>query len=121
MGGVDWFKNAIIYHILIDRFAGFKILKNWEEPVFLGGNIKGIIQSLPYLNNLGINTIWISPFYKTSEYHGYHITDFYQVEPHFGTVKEIKELIEIIHKNKKYRANITFIRLKKQSGIPDPR
>jgi len=99
MGGVDWFKNAIIYHILIDRFAGFKTSKNWEKPEFLGGNIKGIIQNLPYLNKLGINTIWISPFYKTSEYHGYHITDFYKVEPHFGTIKDIKKLIETAHKN----------------------
>lgn len=102
MGGADWFKNAIIYHILIDRFAGFKTSNNWEKPEFLGGNIKGIIQSLPYLDKLGINTIWISPFYKTSEYHGYHITDFYQVEPHFGTIKDIKKLIEIIHKNNMY-------------------
>jgi len=99
MGGVDWFKNAIIYQILIDRFAGFKSLHNWEKPEFLGGNIKGIIQSLPYLDELGINTIWISPFCKTSEYHGYHITDFYQVELHFGTIKDIKNLIEATHKN----------------------
>ena len=86
MGGTDWFKNSVIYHILIDRFAGFKSSKGWEKPEFLGGTIQGIIESLPYLDELGINTIWISPFYKTSEYHGYHITDFYQVEPHFGTI-----------------------------------
>lgn len=99
MGGVDWFKNAVIYQILIDRFAGFKSIKNWGKPEFLGGNIKGIIEKLPYLHNLGVNTIWISPFYKTSEYHGYHITDFYQVDPHFGTTKDIKKLIEIVHKH----------------------
>lgn len=97
MGGVDWFKNAVIYHILIDRFAGFKSTENWEKPKFLGGNIKGIIQKLQYLCCLGVNTIWISPFYKTSEYHGYHITDFYRVDPHFGTTKDLKELIEIVH------------------------
>jgi len=98
MGGVDWFKSSIIYHILIDRFAGFKTSKNWENPKFLGGNIKGIIEKLPYLEDLGINTIWLSPFYKTSEYHGYHITDFFQVDPHFGTSQDIEKLIEIVHK-----------------------
>jgi glycosidase len=98
MDGTDWFKNAIIYHILIDRFAGFKSPKSWEKPEFLGGTIQGIIESLSYLDELGINTIWISPFYKTSEYHGYHITDFYQVEPRFGTIKDIKKLIEVVHK-----------------------
>ena len=49
MGGVDWFKNVIIYHILIDRFAGYTSTKNWDKPIFLGGNIKGIIKKLPYL------------------------------------------------------------------------
>jgi len=97
MDGVDWFKNAIIYHILIDRFAGFASTENWDKPIFLGGNIKGIIEKLPYLQNLGINTLWISPFYKTNTYHGYHITDFYQVDPHYGTKEDIKKLIKAVH------------------------
>lgn len=74
MAGVDWFNKAIIYHILIDRFAGFESTKNWNKPEFLGGNIRGIIGEIAYLKQLGINTLWISPFYKTSAYHGYHIT-----------------------------------------------
>jgi len=98
MMGVDWFKNAIIYHILIDRFSGFKSTKNWHKPDFLGGNIRGIIEKLPYLKHLGINTLWISPFYKTSAYHGYHITDFFQIDPHFGTTNDLSELIESVHK-----------------------
>jgi len=98
MGGVDWFKNAIIYHILIDRFAGFTSTKNWDKPVFIGGNINGVIKKIPYLKDLGINTIWLSPFYKTSEYHGYHITDFYDVDPHFGNLEELKKLIKSVHK-----------------------
>jgi glycosidase len=98
MSSIAWFKNAVIYHILIDRFAGFKSIDNWEKPDFLGGNIKGIVEKLPYLKKLGVDTIWISPFYKTSEYHGYHITDFFQVDPHFGTTKDIIELIDKVHK-----------------------
>jgi glycosidase len=99
MGNTDWFKRATIYHILIDRFAGFKSDIEWDKPNFLGGNIKGIIEKIPYLHNLGINTIWISPFYKCSEYHGYHITDFYQVDPHFGSLNDIEKLIKIVHKH----------------------
>ncbi|MCK4332986.1 MAG: hypothetical protein KAV40_05340 [Thermoplasmatales archaeon] len=99
MGGIDWFKNAIIYHIIIDRFAGFDSADNWDKSTFLGGNIRGIIKKLPYLNDLGITTIWISPFYKTSAYHGYHITDFYQVDPHFGTLEDIKDIINAVHEH----------------------
>ncbi len=89
-------KQGVIYHIFIDRFAGFHNTKNWDQPIFLGGTIKGIIDKLPYLLDLGVTTLWISPFYKTSAYHGYHITDFYQVDPHFGTLEDIKELIQRI-------------------------
>ena len=98
MVSVEWFKDSIIYHILIDRFAGFRSTENWEKPQFLGGNIKGITEKLNYLKDLGINTIWISPFYKCSEYHGYHITDFFEVDPHFGTLNDLKELIDTCHK-----------------------
>jgi len=99
MKNKNWFKNAIIYQILIDRFAGFKTIKDWDKPNFIGGNIKGIISNFDYLLDLGVNTIWLSPFYETSEYHGYHITDFYKVDPHFGTIDDLKSLIKKVHDN----------------------
>ena len=95
---IDWFKHAIIYHILIDRFSN-TLPPSSDKPVFLGGTIRGIIEKIPYLKDLGIDTIWISPFYKTSAYHGYHITDFFQVDTHFGTKKDLITLIESIHQN----------------------
>jgi cyclomaltodextrinase len=102
MGGADWFRHAIIYHILIDRFAGFTTTNAWDTPQFLGGNLKGIIKALPYLKDLGVNTLWISPFYKTSAYHGYHITDFYDVDPRFGTKDDLNQLISTVHNNSMY-------------------
>jgi len=102
MSGVDWFKDAVIYHILIDRFAGYQSTENWDKPVFLGGNVKGVIEKLPYLQDLGVNTIWISPFYKTSTYHGYHVTDFYELESRFGTHEDLKQLFKKVHRNGMY-------------------
>ncbi len=98
MSNVNWFKEAIIYQIFIDRFAGFN-KNNWEKPEFIGGNLKGIIKKLPYLKELGVNTLWISPFYKTSAYHGYHITDYFKIDPHFGSLQDLKNLIKKVHKN----------------------
>jgi glycosidase len=95
--GTNWFKNAIVYHILIDRFAGVTTPENWNRPEFIGGNLRGIIDKLDYLQELGINTLWISPFYETSAYHGYHVTDFFKVEPHFGTLDDLRELIDKVH------------------------
>lgn len=97
MTDADWIKHGVIYHILIDRFAGFPSTHHWNQPNFLGGNIRGIIEKLPYLLDLGVTTLWISPFYQTSAYHGYHITDFYRVDPHFGTLDDLKELIQESH------------------------
>lgn len=95
----NWMKNAIIYQILIDRFAGYDPHKDWNQNQFIGGNIKGIIDTLPYLKNLGVNTLWISPFYETSAYHGYHVTNFFDVEPQFGSKLDLQRLIDLAHQN----------------------
>ncbi|MFA5103326.1 MAG: alpha-amylase family glycosyl hydrolase [Candidatus Thermoplasmatota archaeon] len=97
MDHLEWLNQGAIYHILIDRFAGFHSTRNWDQPEFLGGTLRGIIDRLPYLLDLGVTTLWISPFYKTSAYHGYHITDFYQVDPRFGTLEDLQELIRQSH------------------------
>ncbi|MEJ2658325.1 MAG: alpha-amylase family glycosyl hydrolase [Desulfobacterales bacterium] len=98
MADTDWFKQAIVYQIMIDRFAGLKS-REWNKPEFLGGNIKGITEKLGYLKALGVNTLWLSPFYETSAYHGYHVTDFMKVEPNFGTLEDLEELIKKAHDN----------------------
>ncbi len=93
-----WFADALIYHILIDRFAGYNPALDWEKPEFIGGNIRGIINKIDYIKNLGINTLWLSPFYETTAYHGYHITDFYKPDSRFGSLNDIKHLISVFQK-----------------------
>jgi len=107
-GQADWFGDAIVYHILIDRFAGSDTSIDWQKPVFMGGNLKGITSKLPYLCGLGINTIWLSPVNKTSAYHGYHVTDFYNIDEHFGSLKDLNELIAKAH-NKNIRIILDFV------------
>ncbi len=66
-----------------------------------GGDIKGITDRLPYLQDLGITTVWINPVLTNnmphSSYHGYAITDFYEIDPRFGTLAEYKNLISTAH------------------------
>ncbi len=95
MSAIDWFKKAVIYQVFIDRFHGFQKTKNLPE--FLGGNINGVIEKLDYLVSLGINVIWLSPFNESLNYHGYHITDFKKVDPHFGPEEDLKRLIGEAH------------------------
>jgi len=63
----------------------------------MGGNLTGVSDRLSYLKDLGINTIWLSPVYKNTAYHGYHITDFYSTDKRFGTEQELTELIRKAH------------------------
>ena len=89
MQNTNWLSKAVIYHIFIDRFfqGGAHARRNSppdHKPVFCGGNLQGIAEKMDYLQDLGINAIWLSPFTKTTAYHGYHVTDFYRVEEHFG-------------------------------------
>jgi len=84
-----------IYHIMIDRF--FPTGKGDAEGNFKGGGIKDIISHLDYIRHLGMTGIMLTPFYRTAAYHGYHIIDFEQVDPHFGIWDDIKLLIDAVH------------------------
>ncbi|SEM43258.1 Glycosidase [Syntrophus gentianae] len=100
----SWFNNAIMYHILIDRFSGFTPdgALRWDTPDSVGGNINGITAKLDYLSALGVNTLWLSPFYQNAgnkdAYHGYHITDYFSVDSRFGTNDDLGILINECHK-----------------------
>ncbi|MDO4310915.1 MAG: alpha-amylase family glycosyl hydrolase [Prevotella sp.] len=86
----------MLYHILIDRFAVDD--NNAGEVCFKGGNLKGILSALDYIQGLGVVGIILTPFYETDAYHGYHITDYKQVDPHFGTWDDVRRLVNEVHR-----------------------
>lgn len=102
----------IIYFILTDRFNdanpenNFNVDKN-NLQAYHGGDLKGIIEKIPYLKSLGITSIWISPvndnrdkdFFGGWGYHGYWIKDFMKMEEHFGTIEDLQKLSAELHKN----------------------
>lgn len=62
------------------------------------GDLQGIIQKLDYIENLGVNLLWICPFYRSPmDDNGYDVSDFYSVDPIFGTLKDAQELIAKAH------------------------
>lgn len=69
---------------------------------FQGGTLKGVRSKLTYLRNLGITTIWLSPVFKQrneqNTYHGYGIQDFLEVDPRFGSRKDLVDLVDSAHK-----------------------
>jgi len=96
----SWFKEAIIYQIFIDRFAGDpgqELPKQKDLSEIYGGTLKGIISKLEYLQELGINCIWLTPLFPTSSHHGYDATDYSTIEPRLGTMADFQELINQAH------------------------
>ena len=61
------------------------------------GDIRGIINSLDYLQDLGVQCLWLTPIQKSDSYHGYDISDYYAVDKRFGTVDDYRELIYKAH------------------------
>lgn len=106
---LSWMNGStIIYHIFIDRFACFNPATKDDKPTWVGGTIAGVIEKLSYLSDLGVNCILLSPFFEGRAYHGYHITNFYEVDSHFGDKQVLKKLVDSCHKLK-IRIVIDFV------------
>jgi 4-alpha-glucanotransferase len=115
--------NDVLYLIMIDRFNDGDRTNN-EPPqsrgiydrenkfYYHGGDLQGVIDKLPYLKDLGVTAIWLTPWYDNYDrlnqielkegkpstgFHGYNPQDFYAVEEHFGSLDKLKELVEAAH------------------------
>lgn len=62
------------------------------------GDLKGVTQKLDYLQSLGVKGIWLMPINASPSYHGYDVTDYYNINPDYGTMDDYKELIKECHK-----------------------
>lgn len=106
--------SDVMYLILPDRFANGDPTN--DEPAdrpnshdrskaraYHGGDLRGIRDHLPYLKDLGVTTLWLTPILKNAtpdEYHGYGAVDLYTVDPHLGTVENYQELVAEAHKQR---------------------
>ena len=107
-GFAGFTSKDVMYLIMPDRFAdgdpsndGPNHLAERTNPHgWHGGDLRGIIQHLDYLQQLGITTVWITPIdqnHEADSYHGYGTTDMYAVDEHFGTLDDLKALSAELH------------------------
>ncbi len=104
----DW-RGEVIYQLMVDRFANGDI--NNDHGVspgdlgrYQGGDWQGVIDQVDYLVDLGVTTVWISPVVRNVEsdagfdgYHGYWAQDFLDVNPHFGDLAKLREMVQVLH------------------------
>lgn len=106
---IPWMKEAVFYQIFVDRFERGDFEKedayiNMEwggiptPKSFAGGDLKGIEKRLPYLQDLGINVLYLTPVFKSVSNHKYDISDYYEIDRQFGTKEDLKRLVKKAHK-----------------------
>ncbi|MFZ0479692.1 MAG: alpha-amylase family glycosyl hydrolase [Terriglobales bacterium] len=104
-------RDDVIYLIMPDRFAdgdpsndrpaGSTGVYDRSQPkAYHGGDLRGIHEHLGYLHDLGVTTLWLTPVWKNtdSDYHGYHVVDFYALDEHMGSMEEYQSLAADAHK-----------------------
>src|SRR5581483_11604716 len=116
-------EDEVIYFLLPDRFengdsgndrgglAGDRLVTGFDPTdagFYHGGDLKGLRSRLDYIKSLGATAIWVGPIYKnkpvqgapgreSAGYHGYWVTDFTHVDPHFGTDADLRSVVEAAH------------------------
>ena len=116
-------EDEVIYFLLPDRFENGDVandrgglkgdrLATGYDPTrkgfYLGGDLKGLTARLDYLGGMGVTAIWLAPIFKnkpvqgptgqeSAGYHGYWVTDFTTVDPHFGTEADFKTFVDAAH------------------------
>jgi hypothetical protein len=103
----EWARDAIFYQIFPDRFAnGDKTndppdVKPWgTTPTYsnwMGGDLKGVLDHLEYLRDLGVNGLYFNPIFATRSNHGYDTTDYKRVDPRFGSLATLKSITARAH------------------------
>jgi len=108
MAQPPWLREAVFYAIFPDRFANGDRTNDpaecmaWgDRPGFAsvaGGDITGIRQKLDYLQDLGVNVLYTTPIFAAPTNHKYDTSDYFRVDPAFGTNAEFKELVDEVHR-----------------------
>ncbi|WP_394187639.1 glycoside hydrolase family 13 protein [Paenisporosarcina quisquiliarum] len=103
-----WVKDTTWYQIFPDRFNNGNPSINpsdtlvWGEvePTpsnFFGGDFEGVLQKLDYLVDLGINGVYFTPIFKAKSNHKYDTSDYFEIDPQFGTKDDLKRLVNACH------------------------
>ncbi|HEK9099690.1 alpha-amylase [Bacillus pfraonensis] len=96
-------QDEVIYSIMVDRFNNGDAKNDKQLDVgnlegYQGGDIQGIIKRIDYIKDMGFTTIMLSPIFKSKTYDGHDTVDFKKVNEHFGSLQDVKQLVQEAHK-----------------------
>lgn len=100
----QWAHNKVIYQIFPARFApDHKVPDSlwYRTPIpgnlDIGGSLRGIMEKLDYIRDLGADVIYMTPIFRSPSIHKYNTVDYYSIDPAFGTEEDLCELVEKAH------------------------
>ncbi len=100
----EWAANKVVYQIFPSRFAASRSVDKelwYKAPITsmdnLHGDLRGIIEHMDYIQDLGIDVLYMTPIFKSNSCHKYDTIDYYQIDPSFGTKEDLKELVQKAH------------------------
>ena len=102
----NWAEGTVFYQIFPDSFESSGCTRKdniqpWNSipnGKFLGGNLKGIINRVDYLKDLGIGCIYLNPIFKAEFNHKYATIDYFEIDEDFGSKEDFKKLVDKLHK-----------------------
>jgi glycosidase len=86
----NWWQTAVFYEIFVRSY--------YDTDGNGIGDFNGITQKLDYIQSLGVNAIWLMPIHPSPSYHGYDVTNYYNVNHDYGTMADFKNLLNEAHK-----------------------
>ena len=99
-----WAENKVVYQVFPSRFATSQAVPEelwYKTPMSfrddLHGDLRGLIDRLPHLAELGADVLYLTPVFRSNSCHKYDTIDYYTVDPAFGTKADLKELVEKAH------------------------
>jgi cyclomaltodextrinase / maltogenic alpha-amylase / neopullulanase len=97
----SWVHEAIVYQVFPDRFHSGAPGGRWPQEAgrtdLHGGTLRGIVQALPYLEDLGVTCLWLTPITASPTYHRYDTTDHFTVDPALGNNQDLRTLVTAAH------------------------
>jgi len=98
-----WVKDTVWYQVFPDRFHASPELPLWPDTAVnnhdhAGGNLAGIKTKLPYLAELGITGLYMTPIFLSPSVHKYDTADYFKIDPHFGTEQDLIDLVQEAHR-----------------------
>lgn len=104
----EWLRCSVVYNIFPDSFASGKRCISgessqmpWERGLTLntrlGGTIRGILENLDYIQDMGFNCLYLNPIFTAGEYHRYDLLDYFHVSPNLGTDENFLEMVDTAH------------------------